>query len=197
MSLVGLVLVGAVTTGVGDAPFRQSSGVHLLAQAAPSMEILAPASLTADDLRSQINEINGRLLRLKTDWPTGAVVLLGVGIGLSGLGFLGGGFLALVVAALGAPGPALLIWLATTLAGLPLIIPGIIWGTTSAAASKRQREQLIQDRTSLERQLQSMPGAPPMTPVLPGGNEPSSPMPPPPPPQVERATTVPVLAWAF
>ena len=125
------------------------SQVHLLAQASGQWQ--PPQAGRSAQLQLQIDQLNERIGKLNTNWPTGAIVLTVIGAVLSGLGLVTGAVFALALLAFGAGGAAaLLVWGAFTLAGLPFLLPGVIWGSTAAANARRDRDSLIKERDALQ-----------------------------------------------
>lgn len=170
-----MLLSLAVSVMVSSAPSPEP--VHLSLSSLPSARLIAQApplpppmpslqpqgvsasGQTASQIQAEIDGINDQLRGLKTDWPTISVVLAYLGWSISPIALVGLLFIAIgsalpagggIVAVLGV---ALLV---IGLAGVAMGIIGIATGITASNAAKTERDELIQKRQALERDLRQL-----------------------------------------
>lgn len=166
--LSALALTVALSSLSSDeTPIRLSldavPSAHLVAQAPPPLpvrEAPMPGAGGARELQLQadIDAINNELRGLKTDWPTASVVMAYLGWSLSPVALVG-----LLVLAVGLALPVVnpitlvgVVLLVIGLGGVALGIAGIATGIAASSAAKEQRDELIQRRQGLERELKQL-----------------------------------------
>lgn len=161
----------AASLATGSTEVHLSTDAHqsarlLLVQAPPPLpmrtnETVAP-SMRESQLLAEIDTINDQLRGLKTDWPTVSVVLAYLGWSLSPIALVGLLFLAVGV---GVPGASVVAivgigMLVVGLGGVAMGIIGIATGIAASSAAKSERDELIQRRQVLERELKQVRMAP-------------------------------------
>ncbi len=142
-----------------------SAGGILLAQQTPPPLPVYPGApgnqngyAAQRDIEREIDSINSQLRNLSGNWPTGSILLVVFGSILAPAVFIG--LLTIVFPFIGIP------FLLVGLGGIAMIVGGIVGGSAAANEAKEQKEQLIQRRESLERDLRdlrrqgSFPGSP-------------------------------------
>jgi hypothetical protein len=158
---VSLASIPATPEGIHLSNVTGSMSARLIAQAPPPLPVRpmesAPAGAREVQLQSEIDGINTQLRGLKSDWPTASVVMAYLGwsvspIALVGLVVLGLGTLIMtpVVAIVG------IVLIVIGLAGVALGIVGIVTGIAGQNAAKAERDELIQRRGELERELKGL-----------------------------------------
>lgn len=159
--LLVLQLLVASSSGVDPAPSLGASShfsAHLLAQTAPPLPVdpLAetPRALV---LKADIEALTTRIAAINVNWPTGAVVMAYAG------GIVLYAILVTTVLLIGTRtvGTAVLVMISLGVGAVGLIIAGLIVGNTAAAGARADREALIQERATLERELKSLEERPP------------------------------------
>ena len=131
-------------------------GARLLAQA--DAPLVAPGPTPS--LATQVEQLNVRIRAINVNWPTGAVVVSYIGGVLL--------YVALVTMLTLLPfnlltGAPLLLFSGLGIAGAGLLIGGLVVGSNTAAASRAERDELMQERDRLKRELETT-----SPPVIPG-----------------------------
>jgi hypothetical protein len=156
---VSLASIPAAPEGVRLAQVSSLMSARLIAQAPPPLPV-RPMEVGVGarelQLQNEIDAINTQLRGTKTDWPTGSVVMAYLGWTLSPISLLGLLFIAIGsgvnIAAFAIAGLAMLV---IGLGGVALGIVGIVTGIATQNAAKAERDELIQRRTELERELKA------------------------------------------
>lgn len=99
-------------------------------------------------LEADIDGINTQLRGVQTGWPGGSIALVVIGSVLSPLALVG--LLLLVVPVVGVP------LLLIGLGGVTMIVVGAMGGSAASKAANDEREQLVQKRQGLERELSNL-----------------------------------------
>ena len=132
---------------------------HLLTQTAPPLpvdpltEVPRPAILKAD-----IEALSKRIAAINVNWPTGAVIMAYTG----GIVLYAMLLATVAIVATRTIGTVLLVMISLGVGAIGLIIAGLIVGNTTAATARADREALIQERQTLERELKSLEERPPV-----------------------------------
>jgi len=150
----------------------QPRELHLLAQAdfAPP----PPVAANPADLEQSISQLNARIVKMRGNWPAGALVLAWVGFSLAPV-LLAGLPLLILGIGIGADsfgiGPVFLLLggglTFLGLLGLAAGIIGVVYGSNAVADEKAERLELIRQRDELQRQLDQMRAVPPAVRVFP------------------------------
>lgn len=121
-----------------------------LAQASPE-----PSRRTV--LQRRIDDLNLEIRALNTDWPLPALLASYAGYVLAPVVLVGGAFLAVGIAS-GIPGLLLVgvVGIVVGAVGVVLLVTGIIWGMNASSAAKAKRNELVRERTDLERELKAL-----------------------------------------
>lgn len=132
-----------------EAPAAPSRSATLTGQAPPIPSRGGP-SLTEQvmQLEADIDGINSQLRGIDTSWPGGSIALVVIGSVLAPTALVG--LLLLVIPVVGIP------LLAVGLGGVAMIIVGAVGGSRAKDEAVAQREELIQRRQSLERELSNL-----------------------------------------
>ncbi len=165
---VSLASIPATSEGVHLSSVTGSMSARLIAQAPPPLPVRpmesTPVGAREAQLQSEIDGINTQLRGLKADWPTASVVMAYLGWSVSPIALIG-----LLVLALGAgTGVGVItlvgvVMLVIGLGGVALGIIGVVTGIAGQNAAKAERDELIQQRGELERELKGLRqgGSPP------------------------------------
>ncbi|MDP3233178.1 MAG: hypothetical protein Q8N26_10420 [Myxococcales bacterium] len=162
-----LASIPSTPEGIHLAGVTGSMSARLIAQAPPPLPVRpmesAPVGARQAQLQSEIDAINTQLRGLKADWPTASVVMAVLGWSLSPIA-LAGLFLFAIGTLISTPVLALVgvVMIVIGLAGVGLGIAGIVTGIAGQNAAKAERDELIQRRGGLERELNGLKqGSPP------------------------------------
>ena len=139
--------------------------LHLLDRPPRAGMLLGQASVTApigreQELQRDIDDLNGRIRDLKTDWPLGAII--GAYFGFSAAAAIPVGLIITLIGVLAASaggGILLIIGLIVTgvgVAGLVVGIMSVVSGGAAQEAAKRERGELVRQREALERELKGL-----------------------------------------
>ncbi len=162
-----LASIPATPEGIHLSKASEARSAHLIAQAPPPLPVrpMEPAPMGAREgqLQSEIDAINTQLRGLKTDWPTASVAMAYVGWSVSPISLVG---LLVLAIGIGLTEPTIalagIVMLVIGLGGVALGIAGIVTGFAGQNAAKAEREELIQRRSELERELKGIKqGSPP------------------------------------
>lgn len=132
-----------------DASFTASAPrARLFTQSEPPL--LVPEAPTREaTLQADITALNARIKAMNVNWPTGAVILS-----------YAGGLVTYVAVLLGITsgfvGSLLIPAIAAGIAGLGLLIAGLVVGMNAAATARSDREALIDEREALQRELDQL-----------------------------------------
>ncbi len=158
---VSLASIPATPEGIHLSGVTGSMSARLIAQAPPPLPVRpmesTPVGAREAQLQSEIDGINTQLRGLKTDWPTASVVMAYLGWSVSPIALVG-----LLVLAIGTGVGAGVItlvgivMLVIGLGGVALGIAGIVTGIAGQNAAKAERDELLQRRGELERELKGL-----------------------------------------
>lgn len=158
---VSLASIPSTPEGVHLSSVTESRSAHLIAQAPPPLPVRpmesAPVGARAGQLQSEIDAINTQLRGLKTDWPTASVVMAYLGWSVSPIALIG---LLVLAIGVGLTAPVItlvgIVMIVIGLGGVALGIAGIVTGIAGQSAAKAERDELIQRRGALERELKGL-----------------------------------------
>ncbi|MBL8923129.1 MAG: hypothetical protein JNJ54_30040 [Myxococcaceae bacterium] len=133
-----------------EPPPPSSRSATLIAQAPPPIPTRGGLSLSQQvmQLESDIDGINAQLRGIDTSWPGGSIALVVIGAVLSPAALVG--LILMVFPPVGIP------FLAVGLGGVAMIIVGAVGGSRAKDEAVAQREELIQRRQALERDLSNL-----------------------------------------
>lgn len=133
-----------------EAPAPASRSATLIGQAPPPIPSRGGLSVSEQmlQLESDIDGINSQLRGIDTSWPGGSIALVVIGSVLSPLALVG--LILLVIPVVGIP------LLAVGLGGVAMIVVGAVGGSRVKDEAVAQREELIQRRQALERDLSNL-----------------------------------------
>lgn len=133
-----------------EAPAPATRSANLTGDAPPIPNRVAGLSLNQQimQLESDIDGINAQLRGVQTGWPGGSIALVVIGSVLSPVALVG--LILLVVPVVGVP------LLLIGLGGVAMIVIGAVGGSRVSAEALAERENLIQRREALERELNSL-----------------------------------------
>lgn len=148
--MFGVLLQLTLATMPGAATAPRTA--HLLTQSEPPL--LAPEAPTREaTLTADITALNARIKAMNVNWPTGAVILSYTGGMVT--------YVALLLGLVGSfVGSLLIPAIVVGLGGLGLLIAGIVVGMNVTASAKSDRDVLIDERDTLQRELDQLRARP-------------------------------------
>ncbi|MBL8923545.1 MAG: hypothetical protein JNJ54_32120 [Myxococcaceae bacterium] len=152
--MLGLVLQVALCAAPSSAHDAAPPEPGLLAQATAPAPEGSPA--TEAVLEVQLAALNRRILAIDVHWPTGALIAAYTG-GLVVYATLITTFA--VLTRLSSPAP-LAVLISLGVAGVGLLVGGLVAGANAAASAKADRDALILERDQLKRELDELRARP-------------------------------------